>query len=58
VLLGSQVKEIEPEAVKLEYQGKLVRIRNDAIIVNAGGVLPNEFLKSIGVDVETKHGTV
>jgi thioredoxin reductase (NADPH) len=58
VLLGSQVKEIEPQAVKLEYQGKLVRIRNDAIIVNAGGVLPNEFLKSIGVDVETKYGTV
>ena len=33
-------------------------LRNDAIIVNAGGVLPNDFLRSIGVEVETKYGTV
>ena len=29
---------------------------NDDVIVNAGGVLPNEFLKSIGIEVVTKWG--
>jgi len=29
---------------------------NDAVIVSAGGVLPNDFLKSIGIEVETSHG--
>ena len=57
VLLKSQVKQIEPESVTLEYEGKLVRIRNDAVIINAGGVLPNDFLKSMGIQVETKYGT-
>ena len=57
VLLSSQIKVIEPESVTLDYQGRLVRIRNDAVIVNAGGVLPNEFLQSMGIEVETKYGT-
>jgi len=30
---------------------------NDAVIVNAGGILPTAFLKEIGIDVETKYGT-
>ena len=30
---------------------------NDAVIVNAGGILPNDFLRSIGIEVETKYGT-
>jgi len=57
VLLKSTVKAIEPQSVSLEYQGKIVRIRNDAVIVNAGGVLPNDFLRSMGIEVETKYGT-
>jgi thioredoxin reductase (NADPH) len=31
---------------------------NEAIIVCAGGVLPTGFLKTIGIEVETKFGTV
>jgi thioredoxin reductase (NADPH) len=58
VLLKSTIKQIEPQSVSLEYQGKVVRIRNDAVIVNAGGVMPDDFLKSMGVQVETKYGTV
>jgi len=27
------------------------------VIVSAGGVLPTELLKSIGIAFETKHGT-
>jgi hypothetical protein len=32
-------------------------VNNDAVIVSAGGVLPSEFLKRIGINVETKRGT-
>ena len=57
VLLNSQVKEIRPEEVILVLEGKKLEVENDAIIVSAGGVLPNDFLRSIGVEVETKYGT-
>ena len=29
---------------------------NDAVIVCAGGVLPNDFLESFGVQMSTAHG--
>ncbi len=57
VLLQSNVKKIEPDKVTLEHAGKTVDIKNDAVIVSAGGVLPAPFLKEIGVMVETKYGT-
>ncbi|MEJ2552935.1 MAG: NAD(P)-binding domain-containing protein [Gammaproteobacteria bacterium] len=57
VLLQSQVKEISAEAVSLDHKGQKVDLPNDAIIVCAGGILPTAFLKSIGIEVETKFGT-
>jgi len=57
VLLNSQVREVRPQQILLERGGNTVTVRNDALIVSAGGILPNEFLKSIGIDVETKFGT-
>jgi thioredoxin reductase (NADPH) len=57
VLLGSNVKQIDPDAVVIETAGKELRLRNDAVIVSAGGVLPTEFLRGIGIQVETKYGT-
>ena len=57
VLLESAVRRIEPEYVEIEQHGKGSRIRNDAVIVNAGGILPTPLLKEIGIEVETKHGT-
>src|SRR5450631_4092160 len=57
VLLNSQVKEIRPKEVLLKHSGREFEISNDAVIVSAGGVLPNEFLRSIGSEVETKYGT-
>jgi thioredoxin reductase/NAD-dependent dihydropyrimidine dehydrogenase PreA subunit len=57
VMLSSSVKAIEPSAVALEHKGRTVRIPNDTVIVNAGGVLPTELLRSIGVQVDTKFGT-
>ena len=35
----------------------MVEVDNDDVIVNAGGILPTDFLKRIGIDVETKYGT-
>ena len=56
VMLNSQLRRIEPDTVTLEQQGKLARIANDTVIVNAGGELPDAFLKSIGIAVDTKYG--
>jgi thioredoxin reductase/ferredoxin len=56
-LLESSVTRIGPTDVELEQRGKQVRVPNDAIIVNAGGILPTAFLKELGVEVETKRGT-
>ena len=57
VLMKSSVQRIEAETVTLEHEGKPVSFRNDAVIVSAGGVLPSDFLRRIGISVETKHGT-
>jgi len=34
-----------------------MRIKNDAVIVCAGGILPTTFLQNIGIEVERKYGT-
>jgi thioredoxin reductase (NADPH) len=57
VLLGSQVREIREDEVLLQTAGQVMSVSNNAIIVSAGGILPNDFLRSIGVQVETKYGT-
>lgn len=57
VLYKSNVKLIEADKVVLDHDGKRVDLRNDAIIVSAGGVLPTAFLKEIGILIETKYGT-
>jgi thioredoxin reductase (NADPH) len=56
--LNTQVKEITTETVSLATpQGEKI-VHNDAVIVCAGGILPTAFLKEIGIEVETKFGTV
>lgn len=57
VLLGSQISEIRAEEVLIDQAGRKLKVANDAVIVSAGGILPNDFLRSIGVEVETKYGT-
>jgi len=56
VLLQSQVSQIEPDKVQLKFKDEPVAIRNDAVIVCAGGELPTPLLKKIGVMFETRHG--
>ena len=57
LMMQSQVKEITEKGVSLVHQDRHVELANDAIIVCAGGILPTAFLKSIGIEVETKFGT-
>jgi thioredoxin reductase len=58
VLLNSKVRQIGSDSVAIEHTGgRMVEVRNDAVIVNAGGVLPSDFLRRIGISVETKYGT-
>ena len=57
LLLSSNVSHIHDDLVVLEHGGKQVEIRNKAVIVSAGGVLPTEFLKKVGIRIETKYGT-
>jgi thioredoxin reductase/ferredoxin len=57
VVLSSNVEEIGDETVTLDQGGKKLRLKNDAVIVCAGGILPTPFLKEIGVQVDTKYGT-
>ena len=58
VLLSSNVEEIGADSVALDQGGKKIRLRNNAVIVCAGGILPTPFLKEIGVQVDTKFGAV
>ena len=57
VFFKSNVKEIFKDNVSIDHDGQLVEVKNDAVIVSAGGILPTPFLKAIGIEVETKHGT-
>ena len=57
VLLESTVQEIGATDVQLVSPLGLKALRNDAVIVCAGGVLPTALLQSIGVRFETKFGT-
>jgi thioredoxin reductase len=57
VLLQSSIRRIGRHDVEIEQQGQHMKVRNDAVIVCAGGILPTAFLKSIGIEVETKYGT-
>jgi hypothetical protein len=51
------VRRIEPNRVVIASDGRDVDFSNDAVIVSAGGILPADLLRSVGIAVETKHGT-
>ncbi|MCP4269298.1 MAG: NAD(P)-binding domain-containing protein [Candidatus Brocadiaceae bacterium] len=57
VYMKSNVKEISDDSLLLDHDGQEIELKNDAVIVCAGGILPTAFLKRIGVEVETKRGT-
>jgi len=57
VLLGSNVSQILPDSVRLKHRGNPLDLKNEVVIVCAGGILPTPFLENIGITVETKYGT-
>jgi thioredoxin reductase (NADPH) len=58
VLLGSKVTGIDADTVELETSDGAMVLNNDAVIVCAGGVLPTDFLRSMGIEIVTKRGQV
>ena len=42
--------------VEIDHDGAPQRLRNDAVIVCAGGLLPTPLLQQIGIKFETKYG--
>lgn len=57
VLLKSNVIRIGTGEVILESESERISLPNDIVIVSAGGVLPIDLLKAVGIQFETKHGT-
>ena len=57
VLFGSTINQIGRDTVELKLDDGVKRIKNDAVVICAGGILPSEFLNSVGIAMETKYGT-
>lgn len=57
VLLQSEVVCIGSDRVELRHEGRGAVLPNHDVIVCAGGILPTDFLKRIGIGIEVKHGT-
>jgi hypothetical protein len=57
LMLSSNVRHIHPDLVILEQSGRKFEVPNRSVIVSAGGVLPNDFLRAAGIEVQTKYGT-
>jgi thioredoxin reductase (NADPH) len=57
VAYSSSVRRIGADDVELKAGATTRLLDNDAVVVCVGGVLPTPFLQSMGVAVDTKHGT-
>jgi len=57
IVFSSQVKQFTDDYAVLTLNEKDFKIKNDAVIVCAGGILPTKLLKDIGIKVEMKYGT-
>ncbi|MDF1543673.1 MAG: NAD(P)-binding domain-containing protein [bacterium] len=55
-ILESHVTEIHNDDVILQQRGEQLLFPNDYVFVMVGGEFPTQFLKSIGIEMETKYG--
>lgn len=55
--LNTNLTEITEKEIKLSTPQGVKALPNDYVYIFAGGELPNEFLKSIGIRIEKKFGT-
>ncbi len=58
LMMSSSVQAIGTDTITLtDETGETHCLANNGLIICAGGILPNGFLKSIGIQVDTKYGT-
>jgi thioredoxin reductase (NADPH) len=57
VILNSTVAQVGQKDVTIKQGEQTIKIPNDGVIVCAGGVLPNDLLKKVGIAFDTKRGT-
>lgn len=55
--MQTHVLRIADTTVTLKGEGDSFTLKNDAVIVCAGGVLPTAILRDVGVTIETKFGS-
>jgi thioredoxin reductase len=57
MMWSTKLSEIKQDSVLIgNGAGEPRRIRNDHVFIFAGGQLPTEFLRSCGVEIDTKFG--
>jgi thioredoxin reductase len=56
LLLNSKVMGIAEDQIEIETAEGALVLDNDAVIVCAGGILPTDFLKSMGIEIATMRG--
>jgi len=58
VKLGSNIVRIEKDLIEYTEQDSadIKKMDNDLIFIFAGGELPTQFLKKIGIEISTKYG--
>jgi thioredoxin reductase len=58
VVLNSNLVSIEEEYVNIKVDGnsETVQKENDLVYIFAGGELPTQFLKNVGIEITTKFG--
>lgn len=54
--MNTEVRRIAAGEVQLDCAGAGIRLPNDAVIICAGGVLPTDFLRAAGVEIEVRRG--
>jgi len=60
VKFETQVVAIESKVIKYKYlsSDEVLEIENDFVYIFVGGVFPSNFLREIGIELTTTHGTM
>jgi thioredoxin reductase len=56
VMLESRILSIDSDSATIEHAGQVQQVKNDGLIVCAGGILPTPLLQKVGIEFETKYG--
>ena len=57
VMMDARVTRIADGEVMIKREAAILTLKNDAVIVCAGGTLPTPMLKEAGITVKTKYGS-